>query len=199
MSDVARSYPLSCCCFECLVDDQHESIATIVARLKGGGDDASAAAQELYALTSFTAAVTIDTPAAYTAYDKLVFGGASVPDHHEAVEVLSSHLPSSLCPLKSSLADRFACRASTVLYHPRMTAHFGSRYFLAVLMQSLCCRHVSPLPGNRVGRRQELQDGRRLHDVHGRGSQGRHEEGGCHAFKECDKQSNRDRNGVWRF
>jgi hypothetical protein len=127
------------------VTDQHESIATIVARLKGGGDDASAAAQELYALTSFTAAVTIDTPAAYTAYDKLVFGGASVPDHHEAVEVFSSPLPSSLCPLKSSLAYCCACCASTVMRCPNIPAHFGPRCPIATLKQSLCCRHVDSL------------------------------------------------------
>lgn len=44
-------------------------------RLPGGGEDACAAAQELYRLTSFSSAVTIDDPSAYTAYDRQVFGG----------------------------------------------------------------------------------------------------------------------------
>mmetsp|Transcript_28132 Transcript_28132/g.54899 ORF Transcript_28132/g.54899 Transcript_28132/m.54899 type:complete len:267 (-) Transcript_28132:214-1014(-) len=61
-----------------------ENIAGIVKRLTSNSPDAAVAAQELYALTSFSAAVTIDHPAAYTAYDRAVFGGTKPPDHVEA-------------------------------------------------------------------------------------------------------------------
>ncbi len=87
----------SFCAFDIhlVFDWQGEDIATLVEHLRTGTEEACWAAKELYALTSFSSAVTIDHPSAYTAYDKLVFGGASVPDNVDVPEAGAPTKPPS--------------------------------------------------------------------------------------------------------